>query len=1158
MKIADIFRNPIDRRIEEVIKVDLDEAATVASEIDEYVVTDHLATQFEVLLDRYQETILKPDEGTNIWVSGFFGSGKSSFAKVFGYLLSNPDLLGRSATDRFMARVDAPSIRALLNTIHTQVPTRVVFVDLATSRNVMQEGEHVVRPLYRALLQDLGYARNELLAELEYNLESDGRLDAFTAAFAKVPGVRDLWEKRRNVLLAKGEASHALHLIQPEVYPQPDSWARSTPAVEVSANWFAERAAELLRRRGAGARRLVFIVDEVGQYVARSVDRMLDLQGLAEAVSKQRGQLWLLVTSQERLDDVVESLESKRVELARVQARFPARVDLVPADIDEVAGKRVLQKSDAGQRAVRSALEPHRNKLASFIRLESPTRAADLGEEEFVRLYPLLPFHVQLLIDAVSARRGSAAPMMGGSNRTLIKLAQQLIIDPRAGCGKEEVGALVTIDRAYDLLESIIPTPWQAEIAQVAGRYGDHSTETAVAKVLALCTDVRALPLNAGNLAVLLHPGINAESQRQAIDAALERLLKDEAVRQGDAGYRLQTPEEKDWEKQRRGIGAKPADLQRLRRQLLKGVLEGLTATESGRSFKVAVTIEGEKVLDGDLTLEIDESEPHLWSDLRTRSRETPTTVWWAYRESPECSELLEDLHRSQRMVISKEGGRLSATDLELLGEERGRQQRAERQALAALQRDALTGQLIFQGTADDIAGSDVRGVAQEAVRSRVRDIYPQLSKFSAPVTKNDVRAILQSPNLKGLPTYLGPEGIGLVRLSPTGAELALDTEPLSTVIGAIRERAGYGSEPSGAWLLERFSRPPYGATTEIVQALVAAAVRAGIIEAISSGAHLRRADDVRLERVFSTIPTFRAASFAPQEEEVGIEIRTQLAEKLQKLTGERPPLPVEDLARALRTTFAPDGEACRRVAAAFSALGLQSPPVVGRMIDVVTRLGVEEDRDCVRTAAQSWADLTAGRGAAGELDELVGIEASTLRDAIEQAHLGASDLGDQARAEHQRLRDLLGAGDIIGHLGEIKALTAGLEKKRLDANAAARVALQKSVQAEIATLRERFAAVGDAVVAEALKPLENLVPAEGSQVSGELMDAKLGLVAGLAAEARRALEDVLGAGHLVRLSVSALAPEPISTSEDLEHVLGTIRDHVELELGTGKRVKLE
>jgi hypothetical protein len=1158
VKIADIFRSPIDRRIEEVIKVDLGGEEIVASEIDEYVVTDHIASQFEGLLDRYQETILKPDEGTNIWVSGFFGSGKSSFAKIFGYILANPTLAGHSATERFMARIDAPKIQALLNTIHAQAPTQVVFVDLATSKNVMQEGESVVRPLYRALLQDLGYSRNEVLAELEYTLETDKRLDAFVAAFAKVPGVPEPWEKRRNVLLAKNEASRALHLLQPEVYSQPDSWARSAPTVDVSANWFAERAVELLKRRGGPAQRLVFIVDEVGQYVARSETRMLDLQGLAESVSKQRGRLWLLVTSQEKLDDVVESLENARVEHARVQARFPARVDLVPADIDEVAGKRVLQKSDAGQRAVRGALTPHRHKLANHVRLESPTRGADLGEDEFIRLYPLLPYQVQLLIDAVSARRGSAAPMMGGSNRTLIKLAQQLIIDPRAGCGTDDVGALVTVDRAYDLLESIIPTAWQAEIVHVAERYGDRSLEAAVAKVLALCADVRALPLNATNLAVLLHPAIDAESRRPAVEAALAKLVHDEAVRQGDDGYRLQTPEEKDWDKQRRGIGAKPADLQRLRRQLFRGVLEGLAVSASGRSFKVAVTVEGERVLEGDLALEIDESAPVLWNDFRTRSRETPTTVWWAYQETQETSEVLEELHRSQRMISTREGTKLSPTDLELLGQERSRQQRLERQALLATQKDALIGQFIFQGAADDVAGNDLKAVAQEAVRSHVEDIYPRLAKFSAPVTKNDVRSILQAPSLKGLPNYLGADnGIGIVRLTPIGAELATDVEPLSTLIGLIRERAGYGSEPTGAWLLEHFSRPPYGATIEVVQALAAASIRAGLVEAISAGARLRRADDPRLERVFGAIPTFRSTSFAPQQDEVGIELRAQMAERLQKLTGERPQLPVEELARALRATFAPDGEACKRVSAAFGAFGLDLPPAVARMNEVVGRLLAEDDRDAVRTASQSWADLIAGREAARSLDEVLRADTPALRQAVEWSRANVGALGDKAGADQQKLRDLLAAGDVIGHLGEIKSLTNRLEKARSTAVATARAELETKLTDAGQKLRTAFGDLGDQVLGEAMRPLEALRTPE-SETGAEVLQTRLERLPGVLSEVRRALEDLLAAGHLVRVPISDLAPEPIAAKEDLENVLKAIRDRVEAEIGEGKRVKLE
>ena len=496
MKIAELFRRPIGRTIEEVIKVDLADEEIVAMEIDEYVATDHIRGQMSDVLHDFQETINSPSERTNVWVSGFFGSGKSSFAKMLGYLIENPSVGGHSALDRFKERVDAPAIEALLNTAHAQAPTLTVFLDLSTGRNVAKEGESIVLPVYRALLERLGYSRNLLLAELEFDLEGDGDLAAFEEAFQRVSKGERSWTERRDVGLAKGEASHAMHLLRPEKYTTADSWAKQQEPMEISANWFAERAMQLLDRRGGGCRRLMFVVDEVGQYVARSVSRMLDLQGLAEALQKRRGPLWLVVTSQERLEDVLDSLEGKQVELARVQDRFPIRVDLLPSDIEEVTSRRVLDKTAAGQDA---RPRPARREPAQADR----QRPAELGRPErrtplrttFVRLYPLVPYQVQLLIDAVSARRahGGASPILGGSNRTIIKLAQQLVVDPRAGLGDEVVGALVTIDRAYDLLESVIPTAWQSEVEQVSAKYGAGSTESKAIKAVALCSDVGAL-----------------------------------------------------------------------------------------------------------------------------------------------------------------------------------------------------------------------------------------------------------------------------------------------------------------------------------------------------------------------------------------------------------------------------------------------------------------------------------------------------------------------------------------------------------------------------------------------------------------------------------------------------------------------------------------
>ena len=132
MKIAELFRRDIHRTIEEVVKVDLADEAVIANELDEYVATGHILDEFEKVLDAYQDSINSPNESCTIWVSGFFGSGKSSWAKTLGYLLGNPTIAGAAAVDRFFERTDAPRLRALLNTIHAQAPTLTVFLNLET------------------------------------------------------------------------------------------------------------------------------------------------------------------------------------------------------------------------------------------------------------------------------------------------------------------------------------------------------------------------------------------------------------------------------------------------------------------------------------------------------------------------------------------------------------------------------------------------------------------------------------------------------------------------------------------------------------------------------------------------------------------------------------------------------------------------------------------------------------------------------------------------------------------------------------------------------------------------------------------------------------------------------------------------------------------
>src|ERR1700681_4923270 len=185
-KIATLFDNDISRQIEEVIKVDQTSADRIASEIGEYVVTDAIKKHFVRVLERYQETPQKPHEGVAIWISGFFGSGKSSFAKVLGLAIEDRDIMGTPAARRFAARAGDPKLEVVLKTINEKIPTHTVIFDVSTDRGIRSGNQMLTEIMYRLFLQSLGYAKDLDLSELEIALEEKGQLEGFEAEYGRL------------------------------------------------------------------------------------------------------------------------------------------------------------------------------------------------------------------------------------------------------------------------------------------------------------------------------------------------------------------------------------------------------------------------------------------------------------------------------------------------------------------------------------------------------------------------------------------------------------------------------------------------------------------------------------------------------------------------------------------------------------------------------------------------------------------------------------------------------------------------------------------------------------------------------------------------------------------------------------------------------------
>jgi hypothetical protein len=320
--------------------------------------------------------------------------------------------------------------------------------------------------------------RQSRTAELEIELEAEDKLDEFVETCRKLHGQE--WRRVRKGAQKLSRASAVLHAIDP-TYPSADSWshAQRNRDTAITVSKVVQRTFALVGRRRPG-KALVFIIDEVGQHVARSGDKIEDLRPTIEEFGKVGKNLltarkiitpcWIVVTSQEKLDEVVSAIESRRVELAKLQDRFRYRVDLAPSDIREVATKRVLAKKLEAEPILKKLFTDNQGALNAALRLERTSRRMTLSESDFVQFYPYPPHYIDLCIGIMSGIRlqPGAPRQYGGSNRTIIKQAYEMLVSDRTAMVEKPSGTLVTLDKVFELVEGNLSNERRTDIYAIS------------------------------------------------------------------------------------------------------------------------------------------------------------------------------------------------------------------------------------------------------------------------------------------------------------------------------------------------------------------------------------------------------------------------------------------------------------------------------------------------------------------------------------------------------------------------------------------------------------------------------------------------------------------------------------------------------------------
>ena len=111
MKIQNMFQKDITREINGVIQVTASPEENQKQELEEYVITRELRKHFATFYDNYEYSYEHPTDRMGVWISGFFGCGKSHFMKILNYLLANKSVDGKKAIEYFSDKFDYDPFR---------------------------------------------------------------------------------------------------------------------------------------------------------------------------------------------------------------------------------------------------------------------------------------------------------------------------------------------------------------------------------------------------------------------------------------------------------------------------------------------------------------------------------------------------------------------------------------------------------------------------------------------------------------------------------------------------------------------------------------------------------------------------------------------------------------------------------------------------------------------------------------------------------------------------------------------------------------------------------------------------------------------------------------------------------------------------------------
>jgi len=554
MIIKDMFAKPIDRDIKGVIKVGQDDNANIGQELEEYVVTRELQKHFSDFFASYKKGITGNTDKMGVWISGFFGSGKSHFLKILSYLLANKEVNGKKAIDYFIEdnKINDPMVLADMK-LATTIPTDVVLFNIDSKGEMTgkESKDAIVSVFLKVFNEMLGFCgSNPFLADLERKLTEDGKYEQFKEKFEESFGSE--WTDARNDFdFIQDDVIEVLADIDFMSVEAGRNWCeKATENYSISIERFAELVKKYIDSKG-GNHHVVFLVDEIGQYIGDDSKLMLNLQTVTEDLGTAcQGKAWIIVTSQQDIDSITKT---KGNDFSKIQGRFDTRLSLSSANVDEVIKKRILEKNEAGKQTLSLLYDDKATVIKNLIVFnDGVEKKLYSSAENFADIYPFIPYQFNLLGSVLTSIRthGASGKHLAEGERSMLALFKESAVKVM----QNEPGTIVPFNMFYDALEQFLDHSHKGVISRALDNdylnpsHENECFDVNVLKTLFMIKYVKEIKANIENITSLMVSDVNDDRMALAakVEDALKRLVRQTLVQKNGDIYVFLTDEEQE------------------------------------------------------------------------------------------------------------------------------------------------------------------------------------------------------------------------------------------------------------------------------------------------------------------------------------------------------------------------------------------------------------------------------------------------------------------------------------------------------------------------------------------------------------------------------------------------------------------------------------